>query len=240
ALKNPDEWMKELELIYQSAQNEQAMFVNRSGQRTIHADPHAGNIFVDFNAATGKPEIIYIDTGNVITRNTKETLQDVGLSLNMMIGNSRGIAESMLDGAILPRGTNKAQITERFAKLLDERLYKADVNLKNTQYTQNTINQIMKELNIIPNSSNSNLMKATLQRVETARGIRAICGNTGNEKIANIKDLGIALIKAFKTDPKEAWKTLKPILKWALQNKDQAMVTFFQMIIKNAEVKGTV
>lgn len=233
ALKSPDNWMKELELTYQRAQNEQAMFVNSNGQRTIHADPHAGNIFVDFDSKTGKPEIVYIDTGNVINRNTSETLKDVGLSLNMMIGNSKGIAEAMLDGATLPGGANKEQIAEQFAKLLDERLFKADINLKNTQYTQNSINQIMKELNIIPNSSNSNLMKATLQRIETARGIRSICGNTGNEKIANIKDLGIALIKAFKTDPKEAWKTLKPILIWAIHNQDQAMVTFFQMILRN-------
>lgn len=237
SLKNPDAWMKELELTYQKAQNEQAMFVNANGKRTIHADPHAGNIFVDFNPKTGKPEIVYIDTGNVINRTTAETLQDVGLSLNMMIGNSKGIAEAMLDGATIPTGASKEQIAEQFAKLLDERLFKADVNLKNTQYTQNSINQIMKELNIIPNSSNSNLMKATLQRIETARGIRSICGNTGNEKISNIKDLGIALIKAFKTNPKEAWKTIKPILKWAIHNQDQAMITFFQMIMKNGTIK---
>lgn len=236
ALKNPDSWMGDLGVAYQKAQNEQSMFVNTSGTRTIHADPHAGNIFIDLK--TGKPEIVYIDTGNVITRTNKETLQDLGLSMNMMFGNSRGIADAMLDGATLPAGASKEKIAEKFTKMLDEKLFKANVNIKNTQYTQTTINQIMKELNIIPNSNNSNLMKATLQRVETARAIKDICGINGNDKILNIQDMGKALIKAFKTNPREAWNTIKPILQWALKNKDQAMVTFFQMIIKNTEVQA--
>ena len=237
-LKEPNKWMGDVGVAYQLAQNEQALFVSQSGSRTIHGDPHAGNIFVDFNASTGKPEIVYIDTGNVINRTNAETIKDIGLSMNMMFGNSRGIAESMLEGATLPKGANKNEIADKVAQMLDDRLYKANVNLKNTQYTQTVISDIMKELNIIPDSNNSNLMKATIQRVETARAIRDVCGFNGNDKILNIKELGRAMIQAFKTNPKEAWQTLKPIIKWALQNKDQAMITFFQMIIKNAQVQS--
>ncbi len=236
ALKNPDSWMRDLGVAYQRAQNEQAMFVGTSGTRTIHADPHPGNVFVDFDASTGKPKIVYIDTGNVIERTNLQTLQDIGMSLNMLIGNSRGIADSMLDGAILPKGANKAEIAQRFAQLLDERLYKAGINLKNTQYTQNAINGIMKELNIVPNAGNSNLMKSAIQRIETSRAINRICGTTSS-KAVDIKDLAAGIIKSFKVNPKETWHTIKPIIQWAHQNNDQALLTFFQMIMKQAGIK---
>lgn len=235
-LKNPKEWMGDLALTYQRAQNEQSMFVTSGGTRTIHADPHAGNIFIDFDSVTGKPKIVYIDTGNVVTRTTSETLDDIALSMNMMFGNSRGIAESFLKGATLPSNTTMEKSVEQFTKLLDERLFKANINIKNSQYTQSTINNIMKELNIIPNADNSNLMKAVLQRMETSRAIKSVCGIKGNDKVDNIKDLATALIKAFKVSPRETWNTIKPILQWAINNKDQAMITFFQMIIKNANL----
>ena len=45
------------------------------------------------------------------------------------------------------------------------------------------------------------------------------------------------ILKSFKANPKETWQTIKPIMKWAYQNNDQAMITFFQMIIKNAGVQ---
>lgn len=237
ALNTPENWMNDLGIAYQKAQNEQAMFIGKGGTRTIHADPHPGNVFIDFDVTTGKPQILYIDAGNVVQRTNSQTLQDIALSLNMMIGNSKGIANAMLEGATLPSGANKAQLSERFAQLLDERLYKANVNLKSTQYTQNTINEIMKELNIIPDSANSNLMKATLQRIETSRAINRICG-TSSSKAVDIKDLARGIIKSFKVNPKETWQTIKPIMKWAYQNNDQAMITFFQMVIKNAGVQA--
>lgn len=236
-LKDPSKWMGDVSVAYQAAQNEQVMFVNKSGSRTIHGDPHAGNIFVDFNAKTGKPEIVYIDTGNVITKTNKEMIKDLALSMDMMFGHSKGIADAVLEGATIPTGTTKEELSAKIAKMLDERMFKANVNLKNTQFSQNTVSEILKELNVIPDSNNSNLLKATLQRVETARAIKNVCGFNGNDKILNIKDMGIALIKAFRTNPKETWDAIKPIIQWAINNKDQAMVTFFQMIIKNAQVQ---
>ncbi len=236
-LKTPDVWKKDLVVAYQKAQNEQVMFVGKQGTRTVHADPHPGNVFVDFDATTGKPKIIYIDAGNVIERTNSQTLKDIALSLNMMIGNSKGIADAMLEGAILPSGANKAEISQKFAQLLDERLYKAGVNLKSTQYTQNTINGIMKELNTIADSNNSNLMKATLQRIETSRAINSACGTSLSKKV-DINDLALGIIKSFRVNPSETWQTIKPIMKWAYENNDQAMITFFQMIMTKVSTQN--
>ncbi len=238
ALKNPQTWLDDLGIAYQKAQNEQAMFVGADGIRTIHADPHPGNVFIDFDSQTGKPIINYIDTGNTVQRTNRQTLQDIALSINMMFGNSEGIAREMMDGATLPSGADKETLVKQFAQMLDERLYKAGVNLKSTQYTQNTINGIMKELNIIPNAGNSNLMKATLQRIETSRAINKVCG-TSSSKAVDIKDLALGILKSFKVNPKETLDTIKPIIKWAYKNNDQAMLTFFQMIMKNVTTQTT-
>ncbi|MBR2068250.1 MAG: hypothetical protein IJ877_00675 [Candidatus Gastranaerophilales bacterium] len=141
----------------------------------------------------------------------------------------------MLDGAILPQGADRKELAKQFAQLLDERLYKADIYLKDTQYTQNTINGIMKELSIVPNSGNSNLMKATLQRIETSRAINRIC-NTASSKSVDIKDLALGIIKSFKVNKEETWQTIKPIIQWVHENNNQAMITFFQMIMKNVKI----
>ena len=233
ALKTPENWINDLGTAYQKAENEQIMFIKESGTRTIHADPHPGNVFVDFDTTTGKPKIVYIDTGNTISRTNSQTLQDLSLSASMMIGNSEGIANSVLEGATIPAGADKTELAQKLAQLLDERLYKAGVNLQSTQYTQNTINSIVKELNIVLDSGDSNLMKATLQRIETSRAINRACGTTSS-KTVNIKDLAKGILKSFKANPKGTIQTIKPIIKWAYKNNDQAMLTFFQMIMKNA------
>lgn len=230
-LSDIDAWKKDLANAYQKAQNEQVMFVGSNGTRTIHADPHAGNVYANLDPKTGKITIEYIDTGNTVTRTNEQTLDDIILSLNMMFGNAKSIASAMLDGATLPQDKTQEEILEEFTKLLNERLYNAGVNLKNTTYTQNTINEIMKELNIVPNGANSNLMKATLQRIETLRAINRTC-ETPSKKSTDIKDLMIGVLKSFKYNPKDTTTSILPIMKWVIQNKDIAMRTFFQMIMK--------
>lgn len=236
-LKDFASWEEDLTKVFQKAQNEQVMFVSKEGTRTIHADPHAGNIFIDFSSETGKPVINYIDTGNTITRTSSDMLKDMTLTVNMLIGNSEGIAEYLLNGATLPNGANKQEITKQITAMLDERLYKAGINLKSTSYTQDTFNSIMKELNIIPNVDDSNLMKATLQRIKTSREIASITGY-GSPKSIDIKDILKGLSLSFKENPSETIKSVLPILKWAKNNNKQALNTFFQMIIPQTENKG--
>lgn len=236
ALKTPEKWMNDLPIAYQKAQNEQVMFTGKNGKKRIQGDPHGGNVFVDFDSKTGKPIITYIDLGNSIERTDKEVLQDLNLSLNTMFGNTSGIANFMLDGAVLPNGANKVELANKFAQLLDEKLFKADINLMNVVYTQTTIDGIMKDLNIIPKSSDSNLLKATFQRVKT---LREICLATGNQenRVVDMKDLCLGILKSFKTNPKETLKTIKPIIQWACENHNHAMTTAFQMVMNYADVQ---
>ncbi|MBQ3311264.1 hypothetical protein IJG72_04230 [bacterium] len=90
--------------------------------------------------------------------------------------------------------------------------------------------KLFDELNVIVDSGNSNLMKATLQRIETNRAINGVCGTKSN-RVVDMKNLVIGILKSFKTNPQKTWQTIKPIIKWIKQNDDQAMQTFFQMLI---------
>lgn len=233
-IKDTESYREALPVAYQKAQNEQAMFISASGEKTVHADPHGGNVFVGFDPETKAPKITYIDTGNVITRTNSEVLSDISLSLNMMIGNSEGIAASLLKGATLPSGVTQEEMIKQVADLLDERLYKAGVNLKDVNYTQSTMMGILKELNIIPDAGNSNLLKANLQRIKTSREIFAVTGTEAN-KAVDIKDMLKGIVKSFKANPKETYQTIKPIIKWAFKNSDQSLITFFQMMLKNSD-----
>lgn len=80
-IKDYKNWKSGLGLQFQKAQNEQVMFLAKGGTRTIHADPH---------------------TGNTVTRSASETLEDITLFVNMMIGNSKGIASYLIQSATLP------------------------------------------------------------------------------------------------------------------------------------------
>ena len=158
-------------------------------------------------------------------------LSDMVMSLDMMFGNARGIANAMLEGATIPEGASREELAEQFAKLMNERYYNAGVNLKQTEYTQGVINSIMKELGIIPDAGNSNLMKATLQRIETNRAINNAC-KTSSSRVIDIKDLAQGLMKSFKASPLQTIKNIMPTVSYCFKNPNQAMRVFFQMILK--------
>lgn len=234
-LKDTDSWTKTVPVAYQKAQNEQFMFATKTGNKTLHADPHGGNVFVDVDVKTGKPKITYIDTGNTVQRTNAEVLKDLGWTMNLMVGNSKGIAEKLLDGAKLPSGASKKEITDKLAQELDTKLFKAGVNLKDIDFTQNTMNGILKDLGVIPDAGNANFFKASLQRVKTHRELLDSCGEAVNRK-QDLKDLAVGMALAFKSNPKEAVKTFGPIIKYVKQNDYDAMRVFFQMFQK-MEVK---
>ncbi len=231
-LKTPETWIESLPAAYQKAQNEQILFVSPSGEKVVHADPHTGNIFVDFDTAKGKSKITYIDTGNVAKRTNDDIIQDISLYSSLLIGNSEGVANALLHGAELPSDAAKEELAKQFAQMLDKRLFNAGVNLQNTAYTQGTINDIMKELKIVPAAHNTNLMKATVQRIKT---LREICEATGiaENKHQDVKELMYGISQAMATKPKETLKQLLPLIKWAYKNNEQTLTTFFHMLMKN-------
>ena len=70
---------------------EQLLSVPKKGNKVMHADPHAGNIFIDITNKE-KP-FTFIDTGNVLRFTPEEAIQNVTSHVDYVIGNSKPIAK---------------------------------------------------------------------------------------------------------------------------------------------------
>lgn len=79
---------------------EQLLSVPKKGQKVMHADPHAGNIFVDLKNKS-KP-FTFIDTGNVMRYTPEGAIQNVTSHIDYLIGNSKAISKRLLKDAVLP------------------------------------------------------------------------------------------------------------------------------------------
>ena len=141
---------------------EQLLSVPKKGQKVMHADPHAGNIFIDLKNKA-KP-FTFIDTGNVMRYTPEEAIQNVTSHIDYLIGNSKAIAKRLLKGAQLPDGMNEKQAVELLSKHLDDTFYsgKYSTGLDPFSTINNESIEFMKKHKVILSSRNTNLVKAEL------------------------------------------------------------------------------
>ena len=141
---------------------EQLLSVPQKGQKVMHADPHAGNIFIDLKNKA-KP-FTFIDTGNVMRFTPEEAIQNVTSHIDYLIGNSKSIAQRLLKGATLPEGMDEKKAVDMLAKHLDETFYSGKNRIVSDPFS--TINnesvEFMKKNKVILNSQNTNLLKAEI------------------------------------------------------------------------------
>ncbi len=229
-LAEPEKWMKDLPSTYARAENEQFMFTSKGG-RTIHGDPHAGNVFINLDPKTNKLRVTYIDTGLTMQRTNKEIVNDLAMSFNIMTGNSRGIARQLVENADISAGTSREELINKFASLLDERLFKAGINLKDSQYNGKVINSILNELGIVSSSKDGVMIKAAIQRILTLNELKEVTGSLINPK-DNLLDLSRGLRGAFLRDPVATTRTVLPAFKYIGNNRVDAFRTLFQIFYK--------
>ena len=141
---------------------EQLLSVPKKGEKVMHADPHPGNIFINL-ADTERP-FTFIDTGNVLRYTPEEAIENALNHLDYFIGNTKGIAKSLLREASLPEGMTEKQALEIVTKGLNEKVYNGHTNLITGgnffQDVNNVALKIMSDNGIIENQNNTNLLKA--------------------------------------------------------------------------------
>ena len=149
-------------LRYMQVVFEQLLSVPKTGEKVLHADPHPGNIFVEFEDGTGEPKFTFIDTGNVIKSSNKEALHNTILHLNYFLGNTDAIAKTHLDSANL-NGKNKEECIKNLSKFLYDSFYCKN-KLKNKMdifaHIDALINNWMQNQGITPDPKLANLHKA--------------------------------------------------------------------------------
>lgn len=179
---SPDD-ASELLIKYMKVFFEQLLSVPKKGQKVLHADPHAGNIFIDINNKA-KP-FTFIDTGNVMRFTPEEAIQNVASHIDYLIGNSKTISQRLLKGAILPKDMTEAQAVELLSKHLDDTFFSGKYKIRTSDpfsAINNESMEFMKNHKVIMNSSNTNMVKAELTYIMNIASISKIAKNINWEK----------------------------------------------------------
>jgi predicted unusual protein kinase regulating ubiquinone biosynthesis (AarF/ABC1/UbiB family) len=170
--KSPD--FKDFDLNNNEAKNilynyidvfvEQLNKIGKNG-KTLHADIHPGNIFVNLDVLknkTGKKLFTLIDTGNTVDITKDQSLRALKLTSYINNGNTKDITDYVLDGAVLPAGLTKEKAAQSIEKELKKIFFDTETQL-DSMSNDNLLaltNNIMRKYNVIPNDSQLNLNKA--------------------------------------------------------------------------------
>lgn len=172
---------------------EQLIALPPKGNKILHADPHAGNIFIDIKNKA-KP-FTFIDTGNVMKFTPKEAMQNVMTHLDYFIGNSDALAQKLLRGALLPEGMTQKEATEKLAKHLKDTFFSGRYSIYNPFTTINDeACRYMKEHNVIISTENSNLLKAEVAYLANIMSLGGIESHIGKFEMTEKQKVKMSLL----------------------------------------------
>ena len=184
---------------------EQLLSVPKHGEKVMHADPHAGNVFIDITNKS-KP-FTFIDTGNVMRFTPEEAIQNVTSHLDYLIGNSKSIAQKLLKGASLPDGMNEEKAVEMLSKHLDETFFSGKYKIRTSDPFSAINNEsidFMKKNKVILNSNNTNMIKAELTYLMNLVSISKIAKNV--DLSSQINEAQQEMLNGFFENPDETMR----------------------------------
>ncbi len=169
----PDE-IKRLLSSYMDVLVEQFNKVDKNG-KTLHADIHPGNIFIDLDALKSKKGKLFtlIDTGNTVDISKEQALRSIQLTNYIERANVKDLTKYVLDGAILPEGMTPEKANEILESTLKKMFFdnKTQLSKINNEEFLKLSSNIMREHNIIPNDSQLNLNKAQKSAYNSLEGL---------------------------------------------------------------------
>ncbi|MCM1010238.1 MAG: AarF/UbiB family protein [Fusobacterium sp.] len=255
-IKLTEEQVKKLLLNYNKVFIEQLISIPRSGQKIIQADPNSANIFIDLDNLE-KP-ITFLDLGNVLRYDNLTATRNALGHLDFIFGNSRGIAETNLEGAILPEGLSRKDAIEKLVKELETHIFNNKTQIPPPNTITDFCVDVMKNMKIIPNADNANLIKAETTYYSNIFELRhkiqdglvqEIAGSEGfGDKLklmlTEMKQTGdfqnlvrCILSEIFNsvknasfTTQKHAYNELKEKINYLENNKEKALTTFYSLI----------
>ena len=175
-----DEYMKVLvEQLYKT---------EKAG-RTLHADIHPGNIFIDVNAIKARKGKAFtlIDTGNTIDLTAEQAERSMRLTKYLEHGDTKDLAQYFIEDANLAEsGLSKEEAVKKIEEELNKIFFSTDTRLNTMTNTEiiNLTSNIMKDLKIMPGDSQLNLQKA---RTSADKSYKTLLNIWFNEAANNIK-----------------------------------------------------
>ena len=206
----------------------------------MHADPHAGNIFVDLKNKS-KP-FTFIDTGNVMRYTPEGAIQNVTSHIDYMIGNSKAISKRLLKDAVLPEGMSQKQAEEMLTKHLDETFFSGKNRICGDPFStiNNACSEFMSKNKVIINSSNTNLLKAELTYFVNMTTIGDVLEKIDKEKLADNKQMKLlgkqiqeSVLNGMMNNKKCTWNEVYSRYKYINDNPEQFFTTLYSFIPPN-------
>ena len=206
----------------------------------LHADPHAGNIFVDLKNKS-KP-FTFIDTGNVMRYTPEGAIQNVTSHIDYLIGNSKAISKRLLKDAVLPEGMSQKQAEEMLTKHLDETFFSGKNRICGDPFStiNNACSEFMSKNKVIINSSNTNLLKAELTYFVNMTTIGDVLEKIDKEKLADNKQMKLlgkqiqeSVLNGMMNNKKCTWNEVYSRYKYINDNPEQFFTTLYSFIPPN-------
>lgn len=148
---------------YIDVMTEQFTKIDKHG-KTLHADIHPGNIFINLDALKSKRGKLFtlIDTGNTIDLTKEQAAASLKLTSFIKNGNVKDIAKYVMSGAIFPKELTQDDAIKLVEKDLKTIFFdsKVKINSMNVDELFLLTNNVLRKHNIIPNDSQLNLNKA--------------------------------------------------------------------------------
>lgn len=218
---------------YIDVYTEQFVKVDKHG-KTLHADIHPGNIFINLEALkTGKGKIFtLIDTGNTIDLAKEQAISAIRFSSYIKRGNVKDIARYVLDGAELPEKLTRAKALELVEKDLKEIFFdsKTKINSMNAEEVLRLANNILRKHRIIPNDTQLNLNKA---KISAKNSLEGLADSFFGKKLAEM--VGIKSKKEAVIESAKVTKDLGLLIgKSQASNTKQEYFNLFRMSLKEA------
>lgn len=221
---------------------EQLLSIPKQGEKVLHADPHAGNIFIDITNKA-KP-FTFIDTGNVLRFTPEEAIQNVTSHLDYLIGNSKAISERLLKGAILPKDMKQEEAVEMLAKHLDETFFSGKYKIRTSDPFSAINNEsidFMKKNKVIMNSNNTNMVKAELTYIMNMASLSKIAkkvdwskGIDEAQQNENMKMMGKQILESIANGALNnkncTYKEIKSRIRFIDENPEQFFTTLYTYI----------
>ena len=205
-IKMDDADAKYLFQEYMKVMVEQFYKVDKAG-KTLHADIHPGNVFIDYNAMKKRKGQIFtlIDTGNTIDLSAQHAMNSLRFTTYIQRADVPDIVEYMLEGANLEAsGLTKEQAKEKISAELQKCFFDNQTALEevNTSNLYSMAANMMKKYNIMPSSNQLNLDKARTSANESFDSLMEIWFNQQGEKIQSASGIsqagaGVAMLKDY-------------------------------------------
>lgn len=184
--------------------------------RTLHADIHPGNIFIDVKALKARSGKVFtlIDTGNTIDLTAEQAARSMRLTQYVKHGDTKDLAKYFIEDANLAESNlTKQEAEQKVEEALNKVFFDSNIrlNVMDNKEVMKLTSNIMKSLKIMPGDSQLNLEKARTSADKSMETFLNMWLNEAMSKIVTQDGHGQRILTGFLKAGKAAKKWNKYI-----------------------------